>query len=96
MTGATKADRSRAPSRLPKRKVGCRGLGESLYRTADAAAAAGYSSIAGASAVREELIGKELIWSPRRGMIDFTVPRFAQYLRVTHAPGPAERDAPPL
>jgi hypothetical protein len=44
----------------------------------------------------EELIGKGLIWSPRRGMIDFTVPRFAQCLRVTHAPGPAERDAPPL
>jgi hypothetical protein len=61
------------------------GLGEGPYRTADAAAAAGYSSIGGASAVREELIGKELIWSPRRGLIDFTVPRFAQYLRVTHA-----------
>ena len=33
----------------------------------------------------EELIGKELVWSPRRGQIDFTVPRFAQYLRATHA-----------
>ena len=63
------------------------GLGEGPYRTAEAAAAAGYSSIGGASAVREELIGKELIWSPRRGLIDFTVPRFAQYLRVTHALG---------
>jgi hypothetical protein len=58
-----------------------------LRRSTDAAAAAGYSSIGGASAVREELIGKELIWSPRRGLIDFTVPRFAHYLRVTHAPG---------
>jgi len=34
------------------------------------------------------MIGNELIWSPRRGLIDFTVPRFAQYLRVTHAPRP--------
>jgi hypothetical protein len=37
--------------------------------------------------LHEELIGKEPIWSPRRGLIDFTVPRFAQYLRVTHALG---------
>jgi hypothetical protein len=67
--------------------IGISGLGEGPYRTAEAAAAAGYSSIGGASAVREELIGKELIWSPRRGLIDFTVTRFAQCLRVTHAPG---------
>lgn len=63
-------------------------LGEGPYRTADAAAAAGYSSIAGACAVREEPIGKGLLWSPRRGLIDFTVPCFARYLRATHAPGP--------
>jgi hypothetical protein len=59
-------------------------IGDGPYRTADGAAA-GYSSIGGASVVRKaliakELIAKELIWSPRRGLIDFTVPRFAQYL----------------
>jgi hypothetical protein len=61
-------------------------LGGGPYKSADAAIAAGYSSIGGASFVREELIAKELIWSPRRGQIDFTVPRFAQYLRASHAP----------
>jgi hypothetical protein len=60
-------------------------LGEGPYKTADAAQAAGYSNMGGASVVREELIEKELIWSPRRGQIDFTVPRFAQYLRTTHS-----------
>jgi hypothetical protein len=59
-------------------------LGDGPYRTADAARAAGYANIGGASVVREELIEKELIWSPRRAYIDFTVPRFAQYLRATH------------
>jgi hypothetical protein len=61
-------------------------LGDGPYKSADAAIAAGYSSIGGASFVREELIAKELIWSPRRGQIDFTVPRFAQYLRSSHVP----------
>jgi len=59
-------------------------LGDGPYRTADAAQAAGYSNIGGASVVREELIRKELVWSPRRGLIDFTVPRFANYLRAGH------------
>jgi len=60
-------------------------LGDGPYRTADAAKAAGYQNVGGASAVREGLIDKELIWTPRRGQIDFTVPRFAQYLRGAHA-----------
>jgi hypothetical protein len=57
-------------------------LGDGPYRTAEAASAAGYSSMGAASATRESLIVKELIWSPRRGFIDFTVPRFASYLRA--------------
>jgi hypothetical protein len=57
-------------------------LGDGPYRTAASAEAAGYGSIGGASATRESLIAKELIWSPRRGFIDFTVPRFARYLRA--------------
>jgi AAA ATPase domain len=59
-------------------------LGDGPYSSAEAAAAAGYASVSGASFVREGLIAKELIWSPRRGVIDFTVPRFAQHLRATH------------
>lgn len=61
------------------------GLGDGPYASAEAAKAAGYASVNGASFVREALIEKELIWSPRRGQIDFTVPRFAQHLRATHA-----------
>jgi len=60
-------------------------LGDGPYKTVDAATAAGYASLGGASAVRDELIRKELIWSPRRGLIDFTVPRFAGYLRQRHS-----------
>lgn len=60
------------------------GLGDGPYATSAAAKAAGYPSVSGASFVREGLIDKELIWSPRRGQIDFTVPRFAQHLRATH------------
>lgn len=60
------------------------GLGDGPYSSAEAAKAAGYANQSGASFVREALIAKELIWSPRRGQIDFTVPRFAQHLRATH------------
>jgi hypothetical protein len=60
-------------------------LGDGPYRTTDAARAAGYSALAGASFVRDGLIAKELLWSPRRGLIDFTVPRFAGYLRTAHS-----------
>jgi hypothetical protein len=60
-------------------------LGDGPYRSLDAAAAAGYESIGSASYLRDGLIEKELLWSPRRGFIDFTVPRFAQYLRNAHS-----------
>jgi hypothetical protein len=38
----------------------------------------------GVSVHRESLIEKGLIWSPRRGRLDFTVPRFGNYLRENH------------
>ena len=60
-------------------------LGDGPYRTAEAAACAGYDSQKSASTIRDGLIDKELLWSPRRGLIDFTVTRFAHYLRTTHA-----------
>jgi hypothetical protein len=59
-------------------------LGDGPYSSSQAASAAGYAGQSGASFVRDGLIAKELIWSPRRGQIDFTVPRFAQHLRATH------------
>jgi hypothetical protein len=30
------------------------------------------------------LIDKELIWSPRRGEVDFTIARFADFVREIH------------
>lgn len=65
--------------------VALAGLGPGPYRTSDAAAAAGYPNIGGASFIRDGLIDKELLWSPRRGLIDFTVPRFAEHLRAVDA-----------
>lgn len=65
-------------------------LGDGPYRTADAASAAGYVSQRSASAMRDALIDKELLWSPRRGLIDFTVPRFARYLRSSHSLGDSD------
>lgn len=36
------------------------------------------------SVQRDSLIGKGLIWSPRRGQVDFTVPLFAEFLNEHH------------
>jgi hypothetical protein len=59
-------------------------LGEPPYRTADIARAYGARDQRGVSVQRESLIAKGLIWSPRRGRLDFTVPLFAEYLRDNH------------
>jgi hypothetical protein len=59
-------------------------MGDGPYSSSAAATAAGYSTTSSASFVRDGLIEKELIWSPRRGQLDFTVPRFARHLRNTH------------
>jgi len=39
---------------------------------------------ASASVVRDSLLRKDLVYSPRRGLIDFTVPLFGGYLRRHH------------
>jgi hypothetical protein len=54
------------------------------YRSAEVASAYGAKSQRGVSIHREALIGKGLIWAPRRGQLDFTVPLFAEYLRDNH------------
>jgi hypothetical protein len=55
--------------------------GKGPVRTAEVAARAGYKDSAGASVVRDSLLRRDLVWSPRRGLIDFTVPLFGGYLR---------------
>jgi hypothetical protein len=56
-------------------------VGDGPVRTAEVAARAGYKDSAGASVVRDALLRKDLVYSPRRGLIDFTVPLFGEYLR---------------
>ena len=58
-------------------------LGTGPYRTEEIAKA-GYRSRASASMPRDSLLRKDLIWSPRRGLVDFTVPHFADYIGRNH------------
>lgn len=57
-------------------------LGEGPYQVAKVAQAFGTSDQRHVSALREGLIQKGLIWTPRRGRLDFTVPLFDRYLRA--------------
>lgn len=59
-------------------------LGDPPYRSADFARSYGARDQRGVSVQRESLITKRLIWSPRRGLLDFTVPLFAEYLGDNH------------
>ena len=61
--------------------------GDAPYRMAEVARAWGAKDQRGVSPHRESLIDKGLIWSPRRGQVDFTVPLFADYLRDNHPLG---------
>ena len=36
------------------------------------------------TALRDSVIQKDLVWSPKRGLLDFTVPLFADFLRKHH------------
>jgi hypothetical protein len=59
-------------------------LGEGPYPVGAAARAFGVVDQRGASVQRDSLIQKGLIWSPRRGQVDFTVPLFGEFLRDNH------------
>jgi hypothetical protein len=54
------------------------------FRSAEIAHAYGAKDQRGVSIHRDGLIQKGLIWAPRRGQLDFTVPLFAEYLRENH------------
>jgi len=56
------------------------GLGESPYATGDVVRALGKRSASQLSVQRDALIRKGLVYSPRTGFLDFTVPMFADYL----------------
>jgi hypothetical protein len=59
-------------------------LGAPPYASLDVAKAFGANDQRGVSVYREALIQKGLIWAPRRGQLDFTVPLFAEFLREYH------------
>jgi AAA ATPase domain len=59
-------------------------LGDPPYRSSAVATRYGAKDPRGVSVFRESLIQKGLIWSPRRGQLDFTVPLFAEFLRENH------------
>lgn len=59
-------------------------LGAPPYRSSEVALAYGAQDQRGVSVQRESLIAKGIVWSPRRGQVDFTVPLFAEYLREDH------------
>jgi AAA ATPase domain len=59
-------------------------LGDEAARTADVATRAGYDNLGSTSLLRENLMRKDLVYSPRRGLVAFTVPLFAGYVREHH------------
>ncbi len=62
-------------------------LGDPPYAVAAVARAWGAASQRQTSPHRDSLIQKGLIWSPRRGQVDFTVPLFAEFLLEHHPIG---------
>jgi AAA ATPase domain len=62
-------------------------LGEGPYPVGEVAHSFGVSDQRRASMHRDSLIQKGLIWSPRRGQVDFTVPLFAAFLKENHPIG---------
>lgn len=56
-------------------------LGDGAQESASISEALGYSSVQAASTLRASLIDKGVIYSVGRGELDFTVPRFAAFLR---------------
>ena len=60
-------------------------LGTGPYPVAEVAKAFGAPDQRRVSMFRDSLIGKGLIWSPRRGQVDFTVPLFDEFIRENSA-----------
>lgn len=55
-------------------------LGAPPVKSGDVAAAAGYGGTQPASVIRDKLIKDALIYAPRRGELNFTVPKFGEFL----------------
>ncbi|MGH9304721.1 MAG: ATP-binding protein, partial [Acidimicrobiales bacterium] len=67
--------------------AGMASLGKAPYSSAEVARVWGAVNQRQTSPHRDSLIQKGLIWSPRRGQVDFTVPLFAEFLLEHHPIG---------
>lgn len=56
-------------------------LGDGPQSSDQVAKHLGYAGMQGASVIRDRLIKKGLVYSPERGLVAFTVPHFADYMR---------------
>lgn len=63
------------------------GLGDGVQESGAIAQSLGYSNVRAASSLRASLIDKGVLYSVGRGRVDFTVPRFAEFLRGNSAAG---------
>jgi hypothetical protein len=59
-------------------------LGDGPYPTATVSSVWGARNQRQTSPHRDALLQKGLIWAPRRGQVDCTVPLFAEFLRDHH------------
>lgn len=59
-------------------------LGDGPQRSGDVTRQLGYVSTTETGVIRDGLIKKGLIFSPRHGLVDFTVPLFAGFMRRQH------------
>jgi hypothetical protein len=59
-------------------------LGVGPYRSSTVNSHLGHTSPSGSSQERGSLMRKELIWAPRRGLVDFTIPRFDEFIRDSY------------
>jgi hypothetical protein len=56
-------------------------LGDGPQHTAEVTERAGYKARASSGKARQALIRKGLIYDPKHGTVDFTVPHFAAFMR---------------
>ncbi len=57
------------------------GLGDGAQESGAVARSMGYTNVRAASSIRASLIDKGVLYSVGRGRVDFTVPRFAEFMR---------------
>ena len=59
-------------------------LGDGPHRSGEVTRRLGYASTTETAAIRDSLLKKGLIYSPRHGFVEFTVPLFADFMRRRH------------